>query len=473
MSFVHSIKFRFTVWYLLVLTILLGALSVGIYFFLSGSLHENLDRSLELRAHELTRIRGVLSSMAMGEFREELGEVVILYYEQRGDLVSISARDVDVDLDVGLVQGALAGEEAFTTIRTEEDTELRFFVVPFHLEAPVWVPGLPGAPSDTSPVQSAALAVGRSTKDISESLDGLMRTLAIAVPLTLVVAGGGGVFLARRALKPVDRITSTAHEIEESDLSRRIPVESRDELGRLASTLNQMIERLEKAFKRQQQFTGDASHELRTPLSVIRAESTLALSKERSANEYRHSLEVVSHESEHMSRVIDQLLTLARADSGKDQLSFEEIDLGALLADIGETAEVMSRDKGVEFSLELMDAVRVSGDWAKLRELFLNLLDNAIRYSPDGGTISITLRSVSGMALIAVTDTGIGIPEDEIPHIFDRFYRVDPARSRAGGGAGLGLAICSYIAEAHGGRIEATSEPGKGSTFSVWLPVIT
>jgi heavy metal sensor kinase len=473
MSFIHSIKFRFTVWYLLVLTVLLGALSVGIYFFLSGSLHENLDQSLELRAAELQGGRGVLSSMAMGEFREELGEVVLLYYEQRDELISISARDVEVDLDVGLVQGALAGEEVFTTVKTAEDTELRFFVVPFHQEAPVWLPGRPGAPSDTGPVQSAALAVGRSTEDIGESLDGLMRTLAIAVPLTLVVAGGGGVFLARRALKPVDQITSTAHEIEESDLSRRIPFESRDELGRLASTLNLMIERLEKAFKRQQQFTGDASHELRTPLSVIQAESTLALNKERSADEYRHSLEVVSDESVHMSRVIDQLLTLARADSAKEQLSFEDIDLGALLAGIGKTAEVMSRDKGLEFRLELMDTATVRGDRAKLRELFLNLLDNAIRYSPDGGTISITLRRAKGMAVTAVTDTGIGIPEEEIPHIFDRFYRVDRARSRAQGGAGLGLAICSYIAEAHGGRIDATSEPGKGSTFSVWLPVIS
>jgi heavy metal sensor kinase len=473
MSFVHSIKFRFTAWYLLVLMVLLGALSVGIYFYLSGSLHENLDHSLEHRAAELQGLRGVLSSMAAGEFREELGEVVLLYYEHEDELVYISARDVDVNLDFAQVQRALDGEGLYTTINAEEGTELRFYVTPFRPQSPVWLPGRPGAPSGPHLVDSAALAVGRSTEDISESLDGLMRTLAIAVPLTLVVAGGGGVFLARRALKPVDRITSTAQEIEESDLSRRIPVESKDELGRLASTLNLMIERLEKAFKRQQQFTGDASHELRTPLSVIQAESTLALNKERSANEYRHSLEVVSHESEHMSRVIDQLLTLARADSGKVQLSIEEIDLNELLAGIGETAEVMGRDRGVDVSLDLMDTVSLSGDRAMLRELFLNLLDNAIRYSPDGGATSITLKRTKAMAVTAVTDTGIGIPEEEIPHIFDRFYRVDRARSRAQGGAGLGLAICKYIAEAHRGRIEVTSEPGKGSTFSVWLPVLS
>jgi heavy metal sensor kinase len=325
----------------------------------------------------------------------------------------------------------------------------------------------PGGPS----IESAAIAVGRSTTDIDESLAGLIRTLVIAGPLTLVLAGAGGIFLAQRALKPVDQITRTAHEIEESDLSRRIPVQSKDELGRLAATLNKMIERLEKAFKRQKQFTSDASHELRTPLAVIQAESTLALSKERTADEYKQSLEIVSNESMLMAKVIDQLLTLARADSGKEQLSFEEIDLSELLAGVAANAEILCRDEGLEFRSDLMDNILVSGDRAKLRELFLNLLDNAIRYSPDGGKISLTLRRVKEMAVISIADTGIGISEEDIPHIFERFYRVDKARSRVENGAGLGLAICKYIAEIHGGRIEVISRLGEGSTFSVWLPI--
>jgi signal transduction histidine kinase len=233
-----------------------------------------------------------------------------------------------------------------------------------------------------------------------------------------------------------------------------------------------MIERLEKAFKRQQQFTADASHELRSPLSVIQAESTLALNKDRPANEYKHSLEVVSNESEHMAKVIEQLLTLARADSGKEQLSFEEIDLSELLAGVAANVEILCRDQGLEFRTELTDNSLVSGDRAKLRELFLNLLDNAIRYSPDGGTISLTLGKLEERAVIAIADTGIGIPDEDIPRIFERFYRVDRARSRAEGGAGLGLSICKYIAEAHGGRIEVESQVGRGSTFSVWLPII-
>jgi signal transduction histidine kinase len=431
MSFIHSIKFRFTIWYLLVLTVLIGALSTGVYFYLSRNLHEDLDRSLEVRATQLQSTRDVMSSIAMGEFQEELGEVVILYYENENEIMSISARYVNLTLDSALVQQALNGEGLYTTINTEEYGELRFHVVPFHHEGPAFLPGMPGISSDRFTVESAAIAVGRSTEDTEEALAGLIRILAIAGPSILIIAGGGGVFLAGRALKPVDHITQVAHEIEGSDLSRRIPIQSKDELGRLASTLNQMIERLEKAFKRQQQFTGDASHELRTPLAVIQAESTLALKKERSTDEYIRSLEVVSHESEYMARVIDQLLTLARADSGKDQLCFEEINLVDLLVNIGEYAEILCGDNGLEFRLDLIDTVLVHGDRSKLRELFLNLLDNAIRYSPDGGTISLTLKRVEEMAVISVTDTGTGIPEEDITHIFERFYRVDRARSRS------------------------------------------
>lgn len=471
MSFIYSIKFRFTVWYLLVLIVLIGALSVGVYFYLSRSLHENLDNSLEVRASELRGIRGVLNTIAMGEFQEELGEVVILYYKYGDELRTISARNVDVNLDVAVVQRALNGEEMYTTIKAEDNGGLRFYVVPFHHEGPILLPGRPGVSPNEFSFVSAALAVGRSTEDIDAALTGLMRTLLIAVPLTLALAGGGGVFLARRALKPVEEITHTAHEIEESDLSKRIPVQSKDELGRLASILNQMIERLEKAFKRQQQFTSDASHELRTPLAVIKAESTLSLEKDRAASDYKRSLEVVSQESEHMSRVIDQLLILARADSGTEQLTFDKISLTKLVANIGTEAEKLCMSNGLKFKLESVDNLLVNGDRTRLKELFANLIDNAVRYTTSGGSVTISLRREGDMAVVAVTDTGIGISDKDIPLIFERFYRVDKARSRDAGGAGLGLAICKYIAEVHGGRIDVESQVGRGSTFSVWLPI--
>jgi heavy metal sensor kinase len=471
MSFFHSIKFRFTVWYLLVLAVLIGALSAGVYFSLSRSLHDGFDHSLEVRAAQLQRIRDVLESIAMGEFREELGEVVILYYEQEGELVPISARDVDVSLDSVLVQQALDGDRLYTTAVNGDNTELRFYLVPFGQGGPAFFPGRPGAAPGRPYVESAAIAVGRSTEDTEAALDRLLRTLVIAGPLALVVAGAGGVFLAGRALKPVDEITRTAREIEEDDLSQRIPVQSKDELGRLASTLNQMIERLERAFRRQQEFTGDASHELRTPLAVVQAESTLALNKERSADDYRRSLEVVSHESEHMSRVIDQLLTLARADSGKELLTLEELDLGELLANVAERAYVLCKDKGLEFRLDRTDTAVVSGDWAELRQVLLNLLDNAVRHTPEGGVVSLTLRRSDREAVVVVADTGTGISGEDLPHVFERFYRADKSRSRVEGGAGLGLAIAKQLVELHGGRIWAESDVGKGSKFSFMLPL--
>jgi len=319
-------------------------------------------------------------------------------------------------------------------------------------------------------MQSAALVIGRPMEDIEQALSGLMRTLIIAVPLTMLIAGGGGVFLARRALKPVDQMIQTAQDIEESDLSQRINVKTKDELGRLGSTLNQMIERLEKAFKRQRQFTGDASHELRAPLAVMQAESTLTLQKERSASEYQKSLETISQEAGHMSTIVDRLLSLARADIGGEQLLVEEVNLRDLLGDVSSNVGVLCQDKGIEFRPGQMDRLAVKGDNAMLRELFLNLLDNAIRYTQSGGTISISLRAEGQMALVAISDTGVGIPSEDIPHIFERFYRVDKARSRAEGGSGLGLAICQHIAEVHGGKIEVQSQVGVGSTFLVRLP---
>jgi len=248
-------------------------------------------------------------------------------------------------------------------------------------------------------------------------------------------------------------------------------VNTKDELGRLAATLNAMIGRLEKAFQRQKQFTSDASHELRTPLAVIEAESSLALQRDRPSSDYRQSLEIISQESRQMSSLIDQLLTLARADAGKEQWNFTEVNLGKLTSNLGTDVEVLCQEKGLSFQLGQPQDLVVKGDEARLRELFMNLLDNAIRYTPAPGTVSVTLRREGQMAVVAIMDTGVGIPAEDIPFIFERFYRVDKSRSRAEGGTGLGLAICRHIAEAHGGKIEVASQVGAGSTFSVWLPL--
>ena len=461
MSFIHSIKFRFTIWYLLVLAVLLIALSAGVYFSLSRSLYRSLDRSLELRSTQLRSIPAILESIRQGEFQEQLGEIIILYFYSGNQLIEVSAPGISISLTHEFISEAIAGSSSFATTQTSEGERVRLLAIPVELS-------IPGLPSGT---QSAALVIARSTRQIDNALARLVRTFIIAVPLALILAAGGGLFLARRALKPVDKIAQTAREIEEGDLSRRINVNTKDELGRLAATLNEMIGRLEKAFQRQKQFTSDASHELRAPLAVIEAESSLALQKERPSSDYQRSLEIISQESRQMSALIDQLLTLARADAGKEQWNFTELNLGKLITNLSTDVEILCQEKGLSFQLGQLQDLVVKGDEARLRELFMNLLDNAIRYTPSPGTVSVSLRREEQMAVVAITDTGIGIPPEDMPFIFERFYRVDKSRSRAEGGSGLGLAICRHIAEAHGGKIEVESQVGAGSTFSVWLPL--
>ena len=461
MSFIHSIKFRFTIWYLLVLAVLLSALCAGVYFHLSQSLYRRLDHSLEVRSGQLRTIPAIYESIRQRELREQLGEIVVLYFYYGNELVELSPRDVSIPLSDDFISEAVGGARMFATVKTAEGERLRVLAVPLSLI-------IPGPPPIS---QQATLVIARSTNAIDQALGGLVRTFVIAVPLALALAAGGGVFLARRALKPVDKIAQTAQEIGEGDLSRRINVNTKDELGRLATTLNDMIGRLDKAFQRQKQFTSDASHDLRTPLAVIEAESTLALQKERPSSDYQQSLEIISQEARQMSSLIDQLLALARADAGKEHWSFTEVDLGKLITDLSSDVEVLCQEKRLTFRAGGTSDLVVKGDEAGLRQLLMNLLDNAIRYTPAPGTVSLSLRREGQMAVIAISDTGIGIPSEDMPFIFDRFYRVGKSRSHAEGGSGLGLAICRRIAEAHGGKIEVESQVGAGSTFSVWLPL--
>ena len=473
MGIVSSIKFKFTLWYLLVLTLLLVGLSVATYAYLSRSMYESLDDSLVVRAERLRGDRSVIETIAQGAFEEELGEVVVLYFERNGEIYSVSRRDIQIELDPVSVKNAIQGQSEFNTLAVEGVGNIRFRLVPFNSDRPVPVllRRRPRPVAADLSIQSAALAVGQPTKHIEGSLNELLRMVFVAFPLTLIVAGVGGVFLARRALKPVEMMAQTAREIEETDLSQRVDVNARDELGQLAATLNQMLERLESAFRRQREFTADASHELRTPLSVIQAESTLALQRQRRPEDYQSSLETISDEAEHLSQIIERMLVLARADSGTGQIAFEKVELDGLLKKVGETMAILSQEKGLHWALRLNGPFTVKGERGLLTQLFLNLADNAVRYTSHDGEVSIATDGVDGTALVSVSDSGVGIATDHIPHIFERFYRVDTARSRSDGGSGLGLAICKQIVELHGGQIDVHSRVDKGSTFTVRLPL--
>lgn len=454
MRLFKTIKFRLTVWYLVVIMVLLSIFATVAYVMLSREMWGNLDSSLQARVAELhssLTTPGDSNMLLAGNLTE-----IVLFYDANNRLVQRIGPNVDfVNID-SLVKNAFLGHSSFVTANTRDGQEVRLYAAPFAAGS----------------VTTFAIVVGRTTAEIRDVLSTLKSILGISALVIIVLVGLGGAFLASRTLKPVDRMTGTAQDISESDLSRRIDVNSEDELGRLASTLNKMIERLEVAFKRQRDFTADASHEMRTPLAVIQAESTLALEKERTAAEYRKSLELISQEVDYMSEVLGKLLFLARSDAGKEPLKFEEVNLGELITQLGTDMDVLAREKGLNFSLGAVENVTLKGDKIKLRQMFLNVMANAIRFTPSGGYISTTLVTQKDRAIVTVTDTGIGIAAEHLPLLFERFYRVDKARSRSEGGSGLGLAIAKHIAELHKGRIEVESEIGKGSTFRLILPVI-
>ncbi len=451
MKFFKSIKLRLTAWYVLVIVLLLLIFGAAAYIMLSNNLYKNLDQALQLRAGSIRDSLTIEDDFF--SFRQRADELVY-FYDANGNVSVKSGISADFTDINKTIHDAINGQSTFLTRVTTEQQEMRLYAVPFN-DAGV-----------------AAILVGRSTADVKAILETFIRILGISSGVIILLAGAGGIFLSNKALEPVDSITKTALAISERDLSQRIKVTGEDELGRLAASLNEMIERLESAFQRQRQFTADASHELRTPLAIIEAESTLALNKKRTDKEYEKSLELISQETLFMSTLVDKLLFLARTDAGDDHQNIEDFNLYQLLSLLYTDVEVLAREKEIYFQASPPFSLTVKGDKIKIRQLFLNILENAIKYTPAGGRISVSVEEKNGMAVVAIKDTGIGIPTEHLPHIFERFYRADKARSRAEGGAGLGLAIAKQIAVVSGGDIDVESEVGKGSIFFVSLPII-
>ena len=315
------------------------------------------------------------------------------------------------------------------------------------------------------------LLVGRSLeKDLAaHHRSGLLLAASGLVVLAAGVLGGG--WVTARAVRPIAGMTATAESISAQNLSERINIKETDsELGQLATVLNGTFDRLQAAFERQSQFTADASHELRTPLSVIAAHTELALSRPRSNEDYRAAIETCRRASQRMKSLIDALLVLARFDAGTPSLKQAPFDIEPLLRDCAELVEPLAAAKQVQIHCEATPC-KVCGDWDRLSQVITNLLTNSIRYNREGGQVQITTRTEGLQAVISVMDTGVGIAEDQLAQIFDRFYQVDKARSRAEGSCGLGLSICKTIVEAHGGTIVAKSQFDVGTTIEVRLPL--
>jgi heavy metal sensor kinase len=453
------IRLRLTAWYFAILAVVLSAFGISAYLEMRHSIRRTVDEELQIRAegvHQL--IERTIQRGAQGDLPEGLREHTEL--RQGGALLQVSDDHGNwlyrspVMSDYGVPRPATIPRRAVDYLKSS---------VPLR----IWSEKV-NVGGQTYLIQSAF-----EMDDFYAALDDFALLLVISIPLLLVCAAGGGYWISTRALAPVDQITQTARTISAQNLSSRLVVpNTADELQRLSETLNGMLGRLEDAFKKITQFTADASHELRTPVAVMRTRAELSLRKARSAEEYRDVIAEVLAELEKTSALIEQLMFLARADSGAETLHFHDTNLAEVLREACHQGSALAEAKQIAFQEQIPgDSMWIQGDAGSLRRLFLILIDNAVKYTPVNGQVEVSLHRNNGYAVAEVRDTGIGIAEADLPNVFERFYRADKARSRESGGVGLGLSIGRWIAEVHAGTIEVHSSPGHGSTFQVRLPV--
>jgi heavy metal sensor kinase len=323
------------------------------------------------------------------------------------------------------------------------------------------------------------LVVLRSLHDQEDLLERASYALLIAVPLALLLASIGGYFLARKSLAPVVRMSATAARIGAANLNERLPVANeRDELGGLASVINALLARLDASFEQQRRFMADASHELRTPIAIMRSEAEVALSQqERSNRELRESIVIFKDETKRLTGIVEDLFMLARADAGQYKLTSKEFYLDELAGEVTRAVRTLVADSGLTLQLDAAEEMPFRGDENLMHRLLLNLVGNAIKYTPRGGAVTVLCKLDGKRYIITVSDTGVGVPAEAQPHIFDRFYRADSARSRAEdddagltSGAGLGLSIARWIAQANDGTLQLLHSSDAGSAFQLNLP---
>ncbi len=317
------------------------------------------------------------------------------------------------------------------------------------------------------------LQVGQSLAQLNSTLQSITVALLVIAPFVLLLSALGSYWLAKRAFRPILHLTRTAREIKAGDLHRRVRVpQARDEVYDLATTLNEMIGRLDMAFSQQRRFVADASHELRTPVAVIRSITDVTMEQSLTTEEYAAVLHDINAEAERLGLLINELLALARADEGQTVLDREPVRLDLLTADVATIMEPLATERGIVLQEGKLEPVTVEGDTARLIQVLMALVDNALTYTNASGTVTLSVEQSDSHARFSVCDTGIGIAPQDVPHVFERFYRADPARSRAAGGSGLGLAIVDWVIHAHGGTISVDSQPGHGSTFTIELPLV-
>jgi len=472
-----SIRLRLTLWYAGVLAVVLLSFSGLFHWILATSLYAEVDRILDYFTRETHRALGYtaeeswlehtavvnLEAVPVNEFASPGVYIQVLDNQGRVLAMSDNLRSSQLPVDPTVIQEGLAGVSVRATLIAGGQERVRVLTTPVIVQGKV----------------VGLVQVAESLHTVDDTMAKVRFLLATGVLLSLAVAMLMGWLLAHRALQPVAQIAATARRIVTAqDLSQRLSFQGvRDEIGLLAETFNAMLSRLEDAFRSQQQFIADSSHELRTPLTIIRGNLDLLKRSNDPANQ-AESLAAIEGEVKRMAAIVDDLLFLAQLEAPRPG-RFQLLDLDAIVAAVYRAVRPIAGER--DLSLGPVEPVQVRGDADQLERMLLNLVDNALKYTPPGGKVEIrigvqTVKPMAGggpsrYATVSVSDTGPGIAPEHLPHLFERFYRIDKARSRQAGGTGLGLAIVKGVAEAHGGWVTVESQVGKGSTFTVWLPM--
>ena len=481
-----GIRMQLTLWYTAIFLLLIMLLGALFYFHLSSGLAANLDSQLQLRAQlvagAIIQKNGILSlhdetgelsalidaddPAARGMHHKERNltttpldpdlDLLIQVRDASGQIQYSTAAFLSLSLPQDLIAQALDGKTTLVTMAVSSGQHIRLYGQPLSYHQRIL----------------GVVLVGAALSPLENTLQHVSVELLILAPLVLVFGVVGNCWLAKRAFRPITRLTTIARTIQQGDLHSRVPVpHTNDEVHLLAVTFNEMIDHIEKLLSHQRRFLSDASHELRTPVAALRSMIEVALAQPRSMEDYTSLLQEMNGQMERLGHLITRLLMLARADEGQINFEREILCLDVLAEAVVTTLEPLAAERGIALQKQIETSAIVLGDEARLMQVVMNLLDNALTYTDRGGNVMLLLEKTSTHVFLRVRDTGCGIPEDHLPHIFERFYRVDRARSRSVGGAGLGLAITKWIVTMHDGTMTVESYPGKGSLFSVILPL--
>lgn len=463
---IHSLRFRMTAWYagLLMGALLLFGVSVylGLERYLDWTLKETLSSECRTIATKLLsqfphKNTEWLKAEIDEAYAPEVNTRFIRVYRKGTGVIYLSGAPKDGAFDPSQIPSASGSRSnAVRRIRLATGQQLLIDDMSF----------------TTSDGSRFLVESGMPYHQIELVLHGLLVTLAVYTPLLVFLAIAGGYWLMRRSLQPIDEITERAEGITSTNLSERLPViRSGDELERLSAALNRMITRLDEAFEHINRFSADASHELRTPLTILQLELEGIASHPALSVTLEEQVGSALEETHRMSRIVESLLTISRLDAGETKLDKLPLDFVALVHSTSMEMKILAQEKSIALRTLAGDDVWVRGDRTRLQQIAVNLIDNAIKYTPEGGVVQVRVKAERTTAVLEIQDNGIGIPAHAIPYVFDRFFRVDKARSRASGGAGLGLSIVKAICAAHGGDVQVSSEEGRGSCFRVSLPL--